>query len=874
VNRFANGATWLRADFHLHTRADKEFEYSGDENYYCSSYVEALESAGIAVGVITNHNKFDIEEFKALRKNAQKKDIFLLPGVELSVGDGANGVHTIIVFSNDWINDGDYINQFLNVAFEGKTPLEYEKENGRSSLNILEAIKKLNGYQREFFIIFAHVEDHSGLWQELNGGRLQELGKNTIFRQKTLGFQKVRTHDKPDVKCRRKIQDWFADWYPAEVEGSDPKKIECIGRGKACFLKLGDFTFDSVRFALIDNENRLRSENAPTYKHSHIKQLAFTGGRLDGQTITFSPELNTLIGIRGSGKSSILECIRYALDIPTEDNRNDGEYKRKLIESTLGSGGVITLDAIGKHGQPYQIRRIFKDRANVFANEVLQPGVSIRETVLRSPLFFGQKEIPSAEKGSKKDLIEKILGTKCDDIRSEIDRQKNVVIDIIDKLFKVRNTNELIQEQENIKSNAEHILKLYKKHNLEEKLQKRLDFDNDARKAQEGVSLIGAFAEDIRGLLAKYEDDLRNFIGYSSKNNSSFFKVFDDVFSQSVRSADIIKLELEKVEAAFTKLEENRRRLIENKNSLSEEFAAIERTISEEIKTEQEQDISTSEFLLLKDKLSKAESALETLKKISDQKNILQNAIAQETQKLKDLWHKEFLIIKNELDAVSEKNVALMFSVGFKEDKDAFISYLQNIFRGSGLREVAFTKIVEKYQDFSQIYEDIEGIKDLLGGRPAEAFIERFMENLKSLLTYQPPNKFTIEYHGVELSRHSLGQRASALILFILGNQENDVIIIDQPEDDLDNQTIYEDVIKLVLELKPKMQFIFATHNPNIPVLGDAEQIHACSFSDQRITVKSGGLDNTEQQKRIVAIMEGGKEAFERRKEIYKVWRS
>lgn len=94
------------------------------------------------------------------------------------------------------------------------------------------------------------------------------------------------------------------------------------------------------------------------------------------------------------------------------------------------------------------------------------------------------------------------------------------------------------------------------------------------------------------------------------------------------------------------------------------------------------------------------------------------------------------------------------------------------------------------------------------------------------------------------------------------------MIIIDQPEDDLDNQTIYEDVIKFSRELKPSGQFVFATHNPNIPVLGDAEQIYGCSFVDGRINIESGGLDTVEQQKKIVDIMEGGKESFVHKKEI------
>lgn len=155
---FAEGAQWVRADFHLHTRADREFKFTGDDNFYNSNYVDALEKAGIRLGVITNHNKFDFEEFKALRKTAQKKGIALLPGVELSVNDGANGIHTLVVFSDEWIDEHNYINPFLTSAFEGKTPAQYEQENGRTSWSLLETIKKLEGYHRDFFLVFAHVE--------------------------------------------------------------------------------------------------------------------------------------------------------------------------------------------------------------------------------------------------------------------------------------------------------------------------------------------------------------------------------------------------------------------------------------------------------------------------------------------------------------------------------------------------------------------------------------------------------------------------------------------------------------------------------------------------------------------------------------------
>jgi chromosome segregation protein len=98
---FAHGSAWVRADFHLHTKADKEFKYDGDENAFVGAYIGALKKAGIGLAAITNHNKFDADEFKALRKRARKDGMGLLPGVELSVNDGSNGVHTLIVFSEN-----------------------------------------------------------------------------------------------------------------------------------------------------------------------------------------------------------------------------------------------------------------------------------------------------------------------------------------------------------------------------------------------------------------------------------------------------------------------------------------------------------------------------------------------------------------------------------------------------------------------------------------------------------------------------------------------------------------------------------------------------------------------------------------------------
>ena len=111
------------------------------------------------------------------------------------------------------------------------------------------------------------------------------------------------------------------------------------------------------------------------------------------------------------------------------------------------------------------------------------------------------------------------------------------------------------------------------------------------------------------------------------------------------------------------------------------------------------------------------------------------------------------------------------------------------------------------------------------------------------------------------------------MMLFLLSRKENDLLLIDQPEDNLDSQTVYEEVVKLIRNIKAHQQFIFATHNANFPVLGDAELIGACSPKINSIGVEYGSIDTKTCQDKVVRIMEGGEEAFERRKAIYQSWK-
>jgi len=134
---FKNGAKWLCADFHLHTKSDKEFVYNGDDNSFIQTYVDKLIKEEIQVACITNHNKFDKNQYKALSKKGRQNGILFYPGVELSVKEGSNGIHCLIIFDEkQWVkgDDNNSINDFLNEVFKGIK--DREKSSPISGVNL------------------------------------------------------------------------------------------------------------------------------------------------------------------------------------------------------------------------------------------------------------------------------------------------------------------------------------------------------------------------------------------------------------------------------------------------------------------------------------------------------------------------------------------------------------------------------------------------------------------------------------------------------------------------------------------------------------------------------------------------------------------
>jgi energy-coupling factor transporter ATP-binding protein EcfA2 len=858
---FKCGSEILRFDCHLHTKEDNEFKYDGDENWYVSNYVNKLKEEKIKVGVITNHNKFLLKEYKDISSYAMKNDIFLLPGVEISVKEGQNGVHALIIFKpQDWISNGkEYINQFLDASFKGITE-NREHENAKCNFDLNGLLKELESYNKEYFIVFAHVDQSSGFFKECKGGVIKTLSKNHAFKKRVLGFQKSR-----NINNYKNSKNWTG-LELCKIEGSDPKSIKEIGKGKKSYIKIGDFKYEAVKYALLDHDNRV-FENYPVYKHGHIKSISFEGGKFSGETICFNKELNCLIGIRGSGKSALLEAARYSLK---KEPSEDKEYKDSLLEYSLGSGGTVSLRLIDQQGDEFQIRRILGEKESILNDRGKDVELSI-DSIINNPLYFGQKDLSMTKNGYEFELLDKLVGRKTSATVRKLEDVNQKLCGEISKYYKLDILPDRIKELEQINKDAEHILKVYNKKGVEEKLNKMTGFQHDNESINNTVDLLEEYLDNynekkIQKLIKKN----KSAKDYKSKYNEKLFEDINEII-------DGINKELKNIEIAILNLEDSKKKMNEKIKILKEEEDGLKDEFAEIKRDMQEEDLNADIYLTKNKLILENNKKIEELKDKLDKKDLIATQIKKLFRERNEVLLDEFNIYKSEIKEINEVQDEISIEIEFKGNNENFKDSLKEKFKGSNITSAKYSKISEKFTDFADILMDFilyngKDMSELLTEHEDRKVKEILTTNHKELLSIKTPNKVEIYYHDKPLSKHSAGQRASALVLFILSQQENDIIIIDQPEDDLDNQVIYREIIKSIKEKKSNIQFIFATHNANIPVLGDAENVIELKEINKKFKTFNGTIDNPDIQSKIVEIMEGGSEAFKRRNSIYSIW--
>ena len=546
----------------------------------------------------------------------------------------------------------------------------------------------------------------------------------------------------------------------------------------------------------------------------------------------------------------------------------DKEYKESLVKNVFGSGGKATLSVIDKHGKRYSISRIFGERINVLdesGNDLNINPISLFDGVQ----YFGQKDLSSSA-DHENGLLEKLISGRIGQ-PSNLDSCVNELARTVERLLDVSKIPQQMAETTTQQTELEHKLSIFQEKGVADKLKKQSGYATDATKLETIKNRIDTILRDMRNAFSKNSVVANALDGYSSDFNKDIFEDVATVLSLIDGQLTQIGSCIAEIEKQRSGMEELISRLKARADSLADEFAEIKREIQDET-------LDVDSFVKMTTDLQKTKEKLKQLSEEAASKSKIEASFTKAIRERNDALLATYNAYKAETERINHNQTELRIEITFKGDREGFKSQMKNDFKGTGILDNKYQAICDAFTDYAAIIEDwiiFDGnkLKSMVSPGEYVKLEDKLRNQYEELLSRQVENKVDIYYHGKLLRQHSIGQRASALILFILTQDNNDVIFIDQPEDDLDNKVIYDEVITAIVQKKPYMQFIFATHNANIPVLGDSERVLVVEFKESKIDVAQGNIDLDSTHKQIVDIMEGGKEAFDKRQLIYTSWR-
>jgi DNA repair ATPase RecN len=605
---------------------------------------------------------------------------------------------------------------------------------------------------------------------------------------------------------------------------------------------------------------------------------------LKNVNLSFNKDLNTLIGGRGVGKSAILEAIRYCLDLPIYSEK---EYRKNFVENVVGSGGTIEIEIEGFFGETprkYKIKRVIGQLPVVEGKGNLSPEELFEEFAGKTPLIVGQKELYelSLREDFQLSLIDNLIG----EVIKKEDLELKKLITALEE-----NSRELLSEKRKIQKREEYEqelakinehIKIFQELGVADKMAKHTALIQDEKILANAIEKIRTKTDELNQLVKETVQEIERHIKLLQNGNS----VEKDILLQASNEFLGVKEYFENLKKGF----ENKIKNYEQKiDILQDKWQEQKKKYEIEInKIKQElsaKGLEPDKYESLIKRKTQIEPILKEYSKIDSKIAELEKRRNELKSKIKEQRHNLFNIRKDKLDELNQKlNNRLKVDVEYLNNKEKFKEQFSELLKGSGISKDVINSITEKEAiDGIEISKYInlgkQRIKETFG--LTDAMVQRLFdwfkddERLFKLETLVPDDKILIKLKVddtyKELSTLSAGQKATALLI-LLFTQENRILIIDQPEEDLDNRFIYEDVVKILREIKNKRQIVLVTHNANIPVLGDAEQVFVLDASNNECSiVDNGSIDKTTIAENIKSIMEGGEEAFKRRIEKYGV---
>jgi chromosome segregation protein len=736
-------------------------------------------------------------------------------------------------------------------------------------------------------LIFAHPNDNNGLFRSYTWGEAADL-LNSVLPEAIESFDES---DRRRLVSTNRISSEQLNRIAA-LENSDNHSLEEIGtkarngQVRRTYLKLS--TLDdlrAIRLALRDNAVLVHVGEPPSMDYTRLVRLTIEGsGFLGGLDITFSPELNVLIGGRGVGKSAVLETLRFTLGL---ESFFPMEYRENLVQYALGSGGkaILTLQRVVRPGveRTYRIERVWGETPRVFEGEQAVPLLPCDVLGEReSPLFFGQREIYEVTQSGKlrRRLLDDIIGRGAEKQRQQVNkitealrRNGRAILEHEERLAQSEDLEKRLRE-------IEHQIALYQQHGIAEKLHQATALARDEerlKRAGEQLSQVQTEWLEVRQQLAERWASALAGLQQAESEPAALLRQAAELIRHLQSGLEgylrLGESDLQQAQTAFDQLlkrwEQERRPLDEEIQRLKQELGA--------------QALDPDALIHLTREQETLRPQLELLRREKAAIVKLHHERAEQLADLREQRRAVFALRQQQAEAISQAlKGRVAVQVKYRGQRNDFAAALSDFFSGSGLDKETLHRVAEKAIDGIELVEWIrkgaEVVSQKAGLSQARAqkmlrFLEQRPERMYDLELLTPEDEVQVQLNvndvWLPLEKLSAGQRATAMLLILLTQRER-VLLVDQPEDDLDNRFIFDDVVPLLRKQKGKRQMIVATHNPNLPVLGHAELIVALEADGEKAAVLAqGAIDRREVQAIVRKVMEGGEEAFRRRAEKY-----
>lgn len=658
-----------------------------------------------------------------------------------------------------------------------------------------------------------------------------------------------------------------------------------------CWVKMSEVSAEALRQAVLDPGSRIRRAGDPEPER-RVELVAMTwqsGGFLGEMAIHFNRNLNVLVGGRGAGKSTILESLRYVLGASPL-----GEEAKKLhqgiVRHVLRSGTKISL-LVRSHRpdeREYVIERTVPNPPVVRTRdgEVLE---LVPSDVLPRAEIYGQHEIAELVRSPDKltRLLERFTTSDAtaarrhEEIGRELERARRDVLDVHRELARIDDSLAALPA-------LEETLRRFQESGLEVKLRERSLLVREEQILKTADDRLTPFRQLLGALKRALPLD-QSFLGPSAEAlpGQDILAAAEPVLRELDRQA------ADAVHRLATALEDAERGLAGVRERWNERGSVVQAAYEETLRELQQSQVDGEEFIRLRHQI-------EQLRPLKERQAALRESLQTHTgqrQRLLTEWEDAKATAFRELERAAERvNVQLDGRVRVRLEYAGYRDPLFKILReqiGGRLSEAVDALRGRESLSLGELVSACRAGREALIERfnippaQAERLSQATPETLMEIEELDLQSNTMIELNtggwskpGLPaawqpLDQLSTGQKATAVLLLLL--LESDApLVVDQPEDDLDNRFIADGIVPKMREEKLRRQFIFATHNANIPVIGDAELILGLAASGEagqgraRVSPElMGSIDERAIQALVEEVLEGGRAAFETRRRKY-----